>query len=246
MYGFMAMVFIAMDYCVISGPHSIMFETFGNSDPANFAQANCPTGEFCRVKFKNFLYLGKENLSSNEVQAVGMLGNMMHIGVPGSVYDKQSHPLMMNLGINFAVVDIPTMAAKVNKTTDRYLLDVALSFLVTALMAYIMYALMSYIPDVAGSLIGQGTSAASQVTKAEVLGQAGVMYALELAKEAALAVATSGVSLKRKAAEEGIKMAEKMASDGENKNEGGAGNGGGIPTTGGDKDKGGKEEPKST
>jgi len=220
MYGYMAMMFIALDQAIISGPTSIIHELFGNcnANPATCVQlsaVHCPTnggvnGTLCNSHHHNLMYLGPDDSVNTKIQTDGGQGTLTDNGISGTQYNSMHHSQRLDIGYDFLGGDITEMAflQGQGKTDEQYLFDVVISILVALLMAYIMLSLMSYIPDLAAELVSQGTSGARSVVKSKVFGQALVTHTLQLAKEAALAAATGGTSLSRTA----IKGVEQVAA----------------------------------
>src|SRR6185369_8184677 len=60
MYGYMGMTFIAIDYCIITGPFSVMYELCGQHAMCNFADMICPS-KICLQNYKNAFWIGFED-----------------------------------------------------------------------------------------------------------------------------------------------------------------------------------------
>lgn len=221
MYGYMGMMFIAMDQAVISGNTSIMHELFGdcNANPTSCVQltaVHCPVnggvnGTLCNSHHHNLMYLGPDDSVNQKIATnVGSAGQMSDNGISGTQYNSMHHSQRLDIGYDFLGGDITEMAflQGKGKTDEQYLFDVVISVLVALLLAYIMLSLMSYIPDLAAELVSQGTSGARSVVKSQVFGEALVKQTLELAKEAALAYGSGGTSLARTA----VKGLQQVAS----------------------------------
>lgn len=238
MYGYMAMMFVAMDTSIISGKYSIMNEFLGKADvsamkPNDHAnnpvkRIHCPSngqgnnGVGCNNHAHTVVYLGNDdvtNATNTNVDA-GTVGQMQDNGVQAKQYKSMYHASQNEMAFHSYGVDSQDIARNQGegKTPQQLLFDIVISIFVAALLTYIMYSLLSYIPDLASDLVSQGTSAGKNVVKAEVFGEAVVKFALELAKEAALAVATGGASAgeyaTRKGVEAAAKVAEKAAEEG--------------------------------
>src|SRR5262249_30715934 len=131
-------------------------------------------------------------------------------------FTSEKHDKMLDSSFSYNVLDLDSMAMDQGdgKSLEQYLIDIALAILVAALLAYIMFSLMSFIPEVASSLVSQGTRAGQQIVKAEVFGEAVTMMTLELAKEASMAVVSGGSSAAKSFAEAAAKAAAKSAAGG--------------------------------
>lgn len=233
MYGYMGMMFVAMDTSVISGKYSIFHEIFGQAkvsamDPKNPAtnpseSIKCPApgetnnGTGCNRHSHIYAYYGKDDVMNNPNTPTdgGSVGAMTSNGVSGMQYNSRYHSTQSPMSADSNGADLTYMANQQgeNKTPQQHLFDIIVSILVAALLAYIMYSLLSYIPDLASDLVSQGTSAGKNVVKAEVFGEAVTKFALELAKEAALAFATGGASAGATAARKGGEMAAKKVAE---------------------------------
>ena len=238
MYGFMAMMVVAMDKIVMSGDYSIMHQIFGASaGPESPGVIVCPSDKngtlnpdsledlpYCKKNRKSFFWVGlplpnfKDPIPTN----TGLIGNpdggnsMKDNQVKGSEFDAPDaqHPGMINVGIQQVGINVDAMAqaAGAQGGTLQYLINIVISGFVACLLIYLAFSLLGYIPKLASGLVGQGTSAGSQVTSAEVFGQALASHTLELGKEALMAVATGGGSLAQTATKMATQQAAKMAT----------------------------------
>ncbi|HEU5046560.1 MAG TPA: type IV secretion system protein [Rickettsiales bacterium] len=216
MYGYMGMMFVALDMSVISGQYSIYHEIFGQKDVAGMSPDNpavspanrikCPdkptqddhgqndtgnSGTGCSNYEHIYALVGTDDAQTTAANKTdsGMLGNTAKDnGIQAMQYRSWFHSSMFKFSTWSNEADLNNMSWNQGqqKTPAQYLFDILYAFLVACLLIYIMYSLLSYIPDLASELVSQGTSAGKNVVKAQVFGEATTKFALELIKETAI------------------------------------------------------------
>ncbi len=231
MYAYVALLFVVLDDAIYSGPTSIMYEIAGAQKVANM-QSGAPAtnplnaiqgpknGNGSNTKYyvtqKHSVFkFGIEKHGDTVASDVGSGGTMGDNGQSAEQFNSEKHDTMLDSAFSNGSIDWNSLALDQGdgKTVEQYQIDIALSIFVAALLAYIMLSLMSYIPEVASSLVSQGTQAGKQIVKAEVFGEAAVMQTLELAKAVADASTGNIKDAAKSIGKTAANMAQKMAQN---------------------------------